>query len=550
MKGAIKRMLILVLLPAFVAGCNGGGKIKGKTPPPGGEGGDGGDQTDPVTGVPKARAKPKIKLTHKEKKSYDKAVKVYERMAAKAAKSGWETGMCRKAARAFKAVAGDNPRLYSHAKYNEGVAWLHCGKTSNAVSAFQAALGKNPRFAPPKVSLGYLASQKGQVERAYRLFEEAYRLAPANAEASYNLGVIYREKAKAGKMSSADRARISGMRSAAGYPLYAGFLRKLAKRGRSLSYKTLAVRHLQTVLAVTAGSEQYALQVLNVRAYTMLALVYLDAARRMRAQLMLAKLVINEADTSLKGRKGLCRGGKSTPMDIAMAELRNVDGLIELKRQQLVKAMKQFTAAVACNPDFVEAHMNIGAIALSFRGYRRSANSFQVVLKHQPNNVDAIMGLGVAYRGMSAAAMANQKDKLIGMAEAQYKKAMNLAKPGSRVKADGLYNLGLLYQDYKAADSEAGNKRRLNKAVSLYGRYAAHPKARRRARKNALTRKKDILHTMKVMAQMKAMQAKMKVQERRMKEIERRRKEEEARRKAARPRPAPRGGARPRPRSR
>jgi tetratricopeptide (TPR) repeat protein len=532
MRGGKNRWLYAILVAVFALGCGGKDKkIKGTTPPPGG-GGEGGDDVEDPLATPKPRAKPKIKLTKKEKKSFGKAIKIYRELAKKAEKSGWESGMCRKAAKAFGAVAEDNPRLYAHAKYNEGTSWVHCGKTSRATSAFRAALGKNPRLAAAKVSLGYMASQRGQVATAYRMFEDAYRANPANPEASYNLGVIYREKAKAGKMTASERARITNLRSARGYPLYSGFLKKLARRGETLSYKNLAVRHLQTVLAVSSGSEEPAVQVLNLRAYTMLALVYLDASRKIRSQMMLAKLVINEANTSLKERRGLCRGGKPTPMDKAVAELRNVDGLIELRLKQLVKAMKQFTAAVRCNPDFIEAHMNIGAIALSFRGYKRAKDSFIVVLKHQPKNIDATMGLGVAYRGMSAAAMADDKDKLINMAEGQYKKAMALAGATSRVGADALYNLGLLYQDYKAADTDAANKKRMMDAVGYYTRYAAHPKAVRKAKNNAVTRKKDILHTIKVMDQMARLKATMAAQERRMKAM--------ARKAAAtRPRPTP-----------
>jgi len=263
----------------------------------------------------------------------------------------------------------------------------------------------------------------------------------------------------------------------------------------------------------------------------MIALVYTDAAEKMRSQLALANLVIKEAEKLIDSYNKrvekeklppLCRGKKPTPMDKAVAELKNVHGLVALKKKEtdLVNAMKRFTAAVSCDPDFWEAHMNIGAIALGFRGYRRAKASFEVVLKQKPKHPEAVMGLGVAYRGLSALAMADAKDKAISEAEVHYKKVMSIVKPQNKLYADALYNLGLLYQDYKVGSSDEGNKKRLKAARSYYEKYAKHPKSKKTAKKNALSRAKDITRTFKIMAQMADLKKKQKERERRLKEQE------------------------------
>ncbi|MCD6500083.1 MAG: hypothetical protein J7M25_17460 [Deltaproteobacteria bacterium] len=532
------KLVVLSLSVLWLGGCPNSTKKSGTTPGNGAGGGtqaNGGEGDMAEPGIaPKAR--PTIKLTKKEKTGYDRALKSYERLAAKAQESGWTTGMCEKAAAAFAAVAAGNPRLFAQAKHDEGVIWLHCGKVSRARGLFQSALAKKPHFAASLVSLGYLAAKKGDKVQAHRMFERAFLADPRNSEASFNLGTCYRNKARAGlKLSDVELNRLRALRYASGYPAYASWIAQRENRGRRVTYSDLATRHLQTVLAITSGATDPDSKVLNLRAYVMLALVYTDAADVMLSKLTLARLVVNEADSALKEyKKPLCQGGdRVSPMDRAVGELRNVDGLIRLKGEQLVQAMKQFSAAVRCNPNYLQAHMNIGAIALSFRGYRRAKNSFSVVLHQDSNNVDAIIGLGVAYRGLSAQAMADEKDKLLARAEGQYKLAFRKAQPSSRYYADALYDLGLLYQDYKAGNSDAENKARLRTAMSYYTKFIAHPKANRKARKDAMSRKKDIIRTIDIMKQMA--------------DLKRKEAERERQYRQTHPRPAPRKPA-PRPR--
>lgn len=531
--------LVLTVLGLLVWGCNGDKKIKGTTPPPGG-GGEG----DDTLGLGKGKARPRMRLTKKEKKSYQKAVNVYLESAENAEKSGgWNSKMCSRAAAAFNDVAETNPRLYAHGKHNAGVSWLHCEKKDKARKAFQAALGKKPSFSPSLVSMGYLKAEQGKEKAAYSMFEKAYLADMRNAEASYNLGVIYREKAKAGKkITPSEKQRLYALRTPSGHFAYRDWVqKKLQPRNKELSYKELALRHLQTVLAITSGADDPSGRLLNLKAYSMMALVYVDAADKMRSQLALANLVIEEAnkivDRYAKKHKRMCSGKAPNAMEKSIAELKNVHGLVALKQKEknLVAAMKRFTAAVQCNPRFWEAHMNIGAIALGFRGYKRAKASFEVVLEQQPNLADAVMGLGVAYRGLSALAMGDVKDKLIAQTEQQYKKVQKLARPQSNVYADATYNLGLLYQDYKIGDSDAANKKRLRTAMSFFKKYTTHPQAEPAARKNAKSRIKDIKRTIKIMEQMADLKRKQAERERRRKEQERLKKQNQPRPRGTRP---------------
>ena len=84
--------------------------------------------------------------------------------------------------------------------------------------------------------------------------------------------------------------------------------------------------------------------------------------------------------------------------------------------------------------------MNVGLTTLGFRKYDTAKEQFTAVLGQQPKNYDAIIGLGIAMRGMGD----------LDGAEGQYKKAREL--DGRRGEA--LFNLGVLYKDFKAAKSD------------------------------------------------------------------------------------------------
>ena len=81
----------------------------------------------------------------------------------------------------------------------------------------------------------------------------------------------------------------------------------------------------------------------------------------------------------------------------------------------MTPALAEFRKAVALNHDYMEAHMNIGAITLSFRDYDSAEEAFAKVLGLKPDKkmkFDALVGLGVAYRGQRkfAEAMAKYKE--------------------------------------------------------------------------------------------------------------------------------------------
>jgi tetratricopeptide (TPR) repeat protein len=380
---------------------------------------------------------------------FEKATKQY----ADAKKSGGSLSgsECRSVASSFKSAADENPNLYE-ARFNQGAVLAECGSEDDAIKIWEGM----PKYGPAVANLGYIAWKNGDTSRAESLFTKAIEVDPLHTvEARNNLAQILRDKAH--RSDGAEKKQ----------------------------YIQSAVSNLRTVLAIDSN---------NLQAFSTLAFIYYDMN-----MLEMAKLVGNQAikkadeiatgkfeeekvagaDDSgegkgkgKKGKKG--KGDKDedepgvksvdvreagtgvTPeMKKQLAVVRNTLGLVELKKANISPAIKQFKEAVALDPNFAEARLNLAALSLNNRDYATAEENFREALKMQPKNYEASIGLGVALRG----------NKKIDDAENQYLAAQKLdsSNPSS------YYNLGLLYQDYKD-----GQKPALHKAQDYYRQFLSH----------------------------------------------------------------------------
>jgi tetratricopeptide (TPR) repeat protein len=89
------------------------------------------------------------------------------------------------------------------------------------------------------------------------------------------------------------------------------------------------------------------------------------------------------------------------------------------------------------------------------------------------------------------------KEDPFARARRQQQKAVRTAGPNSKVYADGLYNLGLLYHDYKSSETREANVRRLEQALDYFRTFVAHPKADPKAKADARKRIKMLKASMK-----------------------------------------------------
>jgi len=516
------KKLVLIAAILLAVGCN--GKKNGTTPQGGGGGNDlgGGGGTDLVS-APRPR---KRRLSKKAKKAFKKAKKDLQAVLKGVASRGgkWTIRECRRVAEAFADIARDNAGerdAVAQARFNEGVAWSKCNDDDKAREAYRAALSANPRYAPAKVNMAEYYARQGNVGAAWTTFLQAFLQAPEDLDANYNLAVLLEKKARRGEPAP-ERLK--------------AFWRRLHFEPSTAG--DVAELHLRMVLAKSSAGKTMRAATLNLKAYSLLALLYYQQSkrRRYRAKLTLAALVLKEAlkvlkRDSVKGK--FCKDPeRPTAFDVAVGQLRNITGLILLRKRRLVEAMYRFEAALKCNANFVEAHMNRAAIALGFRGYWIAHDSFQRVLRMQPRNLDATIGLGVAYRGIATdqdpRSRKHSRDEWYKLAIAQYKKALSI-NPNA---TDAIFNLGNLYMDYmnKIDEAERWYKQYLSKSRRL---------TKRRGRRVAREAIAEVAYQRKVLARMRNMKAKMEAQRRKREEEARRRREQEAARPMTPPRRRP-----------
>jgi tetratricopeptide (TPR) repeat protein len=342
------------------------------------------------------------KVTSEARKDFAAAVEFYNQQA----KEGWNQERCTAAARRFQRVASDHDKVVE-ARFNAGLSFHNCRMLTDAEQEYLQALRIKSGHARSLSALGEIYYSGGNVSRGEEYWRKAIEADPKTVAARNNLAWLLLNK-----------------------------MRETSDRGAWKKYEEEAKGNLSRVLAVDSD---------NIEAYVLYALVYMEGSDRNKSRLDLANLLLEE---------GAKRNADFAP-------LWNARGLLQLLRDNIGRALSMFERAVQINPQFVEARMNVGNIVLGFRKYDVAKEQFEAVLAMQPKNYDAILGKGIALRGLGD----------LKAAEATYTVASQL---DSR-KPEAYFNLGLLYKDFYAsqATDEGGAIGAFKKAREYFNQYVA-----------------------------------------------------------------------------
>lgn len=206
----------------------------------------------------------------------------------------------------------------------------------------------------------------------------------------------------------------------------------LARReGRSAE----AIVELRRALAIDAN---------DVRAMNEMALTWLARAAEQDDAPLLAEVVCRQA----------------VAIDPRFGPIHNTWGLVSLHRGYVVEALTHFERAFTVDPTLFEAWMNFGQITLSFRGYDDAGGAFRAALGLRANDYDALIGLGVALRGLAE----------LDEAERTYE----LARQLDPQRPEAWFNLGVLAQDHRGTPAD------LEEARARFGEFLERAAARPR----------------------------------------------------------------------
>lgn len=333
--------------------------------------------------------------------------------------TGWTADKCQSAADKFQ-NAGKGKRAEGY--FNAGVAMERCGRTNDAEKLYRKALDLSPTYGPSLANLGELAYKAGKYQDAQNYFDQAVK--------------------------NDAKLEVSAARNNLGWIEYQQ-MRQTNVAATRQQLETEALGNLQRALAIDNDS---------IVAYTIMALVYMEGADRNRNRLELANLLLTE------GKK---RNDRYAPLWNAM-------GLLQMRYNNVAKALEDFRQAVTLDPRLTEARMNVGQIVLSSRNYDEAETQFREVLKLRAKDYGALVGLGVALRGQATVLRsAGQMDKFqkkIDEAESTYRAALDVDKN----RGDAYYNLGLLYKDYRTNDpDQSKNIAQYKKAKEFFQEFLA-----------------------------------------------------------------------------
>ncbi len=245
-------------------------------------------------------------------------------------------------------------------RFAEGVQAFDAGKLDEAAAHFAQVVERAPDNVSAHYNLAVIAERKGDVAAARTGYEKAYALDPEHTPTLLNLGKIY---------------RLSGQFDQA----IALYEKALALPGREFDVQLLNNLAVSYRLAKQFDKSENALRKLlsrtkdNPEAYKNLALVYYDQGNYRLAEFI-----------SANARK----------LDEKDPGVYNNLGMIYLKQEQKGLALVQFQKAVELNPNFAPGHLNIGALALSYRDYEAAEKALRTAMSLDGNNPETYLYLG------------------------------------------------------------------------------------------------------------------------------------------------------------
>lgn len=229
---------------------------------------------------------------------------------------------------------------------------------------FRAAADADPNLAEAVYNLGVLAERQGKTKEAVSLYKDALSRKPTLRQAAENLGVIAQNN---GDEATATKVYTDILTQ---YPDDASSRARLAELSR---------RKGDLEKAITLSREALFREPKTLQAYKTMMLVYFE-----QKQFAMARLI------ALRASK----------IDDGDPEIPYTLGLMNLAEKDPISARLNFKKAVAARPDFLPAHFQLCKMALDQEDYRGAEEHLRRILQANGKNAEALLDLGVAYKGM------------------------------------------------------------------------------------------------------------------------------------------------------
>jgi tetratricopeptide (TPR) repeat protein len=229
---------------------------------------------------------------------------------------------------------------------------------------FSAAADADSQLAEATYNLGVLAERQGKTKEAVSLYKEALAKKPSLRQAAENLAVIAQNNGDEKGAVAIYQDILTN------YPDDASSRARLAEIYR---------RRGENDKALELAREALFREPRTLQAYKTMMSVYFE-----QKQFSLARLI------ALRASK----------IDESDPEIAYTLGLINLAEKDPVKARVQFKRAVEARPDFLPAHYELAKMAFVQEDYHSAEEHLRRILQTNGANPQALVNLGVAYKGM------------------------------------------------------------------------------------------------------------------------------------------------------
>jgi tetratricopeptide (TPR) repeat protein len=323
-------------------------------------------------------------------------------------------------------VGPSNEELSGAAKdaYDRGFqAWV-AGDLAGAKTAFNDAIGKAPKAAGPRYSLGCVLERLGDSQGALDAYRAAYT---ANGKYEAAIGAYALLLARTGH--GPDAERVLGD--------------KRAQSPDSVRLTTY-LAEVKSIEGDSPGAQGLAQQALAKQpdfkdAMIVIARDYYRAHRWDLAKYALQAILDGADDGSIPPRD------KDNPEALLMR------GLIERDMGQRKEALADFEKAISKRPDLFEAYISLGEMKLEAGNATEAQGPLEKAVRYAPNVAVAHLDLGDCYRLLGRP----------GDAKSELDKALTMDSTLAGVH----YNLGLLYLFSPSVPGASGPDDQLTRAI-------------------------------------------------------------------------------------
>lgn len=249
--------------------------------------------------------------------------------------------------------------------FDESVTAFDANRLEEARVGFGKLVEKQPSLVSANYNLAVVSERQGNLLEAEKYYESAHRLDSKHRPTLLNLGRVYRlqDKFEAAIALYEEALKVDGNE------FDVALLNNLTVAYRLAKKFDKAELTARRVLARTRD---------NADAYKNLALIYFDQGNYRLAEFI-----------SANARK----------LDDKDPGVYNNLGMIYLKIDERRLALGQFQKSVQLNSNFAPGHVNIGAMALSYRDYENAEKSFARATSLDPTSYDGFLAYAWALDG-------------------------------------------------------------------------------------------------------------------------------------------------------